>query len=188
MNVGPNYSEAALHPEWATPKWYALFVRSNQEKRVVLHLQDRAVEYFLPAYESTRRWQDRKVKLLTPLFPGYVFVKLPFIERSRVVFIPNVVSLVGSRIAPSVITDDEIEWIRRGMEHGNAQPHPYLNIGSRVVIKAGAMVGMEGILIRAQNSTRVLISLNSIARTFVVEVDFDSVEAVTPGPAVQHLC
>jgi hypothetical protein len=43
--------------------------------------------------------------------------------------------------------------------------------GSWVVIKTGAMAGMEGILTRMQNDTRVLIGLNSISRAFTVEAD-----------------
>jgi hypothetical protein len=45
-----------------------------------------------------------------------------------------------------------------------------------VVIKAGAMAGMEGVLMRMQNSTRVLVQLNSISRAFTVEVDSNWLE------------
>jgi len=172
--------------EYAQSKWYVLFVRSNQEKRVALHLRDREVEHFLPAYESVRQWRDRKVKLLNPLFPGYVFVRLPLTERLRAISVPNVVNLVGTRDIPSVISDEEIDWIKRGIESGSARPESHLKAGSRVVIKAGPMAGMEGILLRTQNSTRILISLNSISRAFTVEVDADLVEATSTTPAFRQ--
>lgn len=173
-----NFPETGPRTDWLEPKWYVLFVRSNQEKRVVQHLTDRTVEHFLPTFDLVRQWRDRKVKLLVPLFPGYVFVKLPLVERLKVLLVPNVVNLVGPRDAPAVISDEEIEWVRRAINHGGAKPYPYRNlkIGSSVMITSGTMAGMEGILIRIQNTTRVLIGLNSISRAFTVEVDSRYVE------------
>lgn len=160
------------------PKWFVLFVRSNQEKRTALRLKEYEVEHFLPSYRSVRQWKDRRVTLEMPLFPGYVFVRLPFIERGRVLTLPNVVSLVGNKSSPSEVAEEEIEWIRRAVEHGNVAPHPYLTAGQRVVIISGALNGMQGILLRQQNNTRVVISIDSISRGFVVEVDVAAIRVM----------
>ncbi len=152
------------------PKWYVLFVRSNQEKRVAHCLADRGVEHLLPCYRSRRQWKDRRVELEMPLFPGYVFVRLPFIERMKALTVPNVVSLIGNKKAPSVVSDAEIMWIRQGLKQGTAGPHHYLKQGQRVVITVGALSGLEGILVRLQNNMRVVVSLDSIQRAFMVDV------------------
>ena len=98
--------ESSCSDAWLDPKWYVLFVRSNQERMVACHLQSRGLEDYLPCYSSVRRWKDRRVSLEMPLFPGYVFVHLPLLHRLRALTIPNVVSLVGTRNEPSV-SDDE---------------------------------------------------------------------------------
>jgi transcription antitermination factor NusG len=152
-------------------KWYVLFVRSNQEKRVAERLHARGIEHFLPCYQLMRQWKDRRVRLELPLFPGYVFVRLPFAERAKALSTPHVVNLVGTKTSPSAISDEEIAWIRLGIEHGKAVPHPYLNVGERVVITSGALSGLEGLLLKIRNSTRVVVALDSIARAFVIEVD-----------------
>lgn len=152
-------------------RWFVLFVRSNQEKKVAQRLTDREIDHFLPCYPSLRQWKDRRMTLDMPLFPGYVFVHLPFMQRDRVLTVPNIVGLVGGRSSPSVISEEEIGWIKRGLEHGRATPHPYLNIGERIRVIAGALSGMEGVLVRRQNGTRVIVSLDSIGRSFAVEVD-----------------
>lgn len=162
------------------PQWFVLFVRTNQEKTTVHRLASQEIEHFLPCSRSARQWKDRRVTLEMPLFPGYVFVRLLFSERARVLTLPNIVSLVGPKDSPSVITEEEIGWIRQGIEHGNALPHPHLAVGQHVRIIAGVLSGMQGILVRKQNSTRVVVSLDSIARGFVVEVDLDSLEPLTP--------
>lgn len=187
INVA-NIFDEAHQSAWLQPKWYVLFVRSNQEKRVSQHLQSRSIEHFLPLFESLRQWKDRRVKLQCPLFSGYVFVRLPLVERLKALVVPNVLSFVGTTNAPSVISEEEIEWIKRGIEHGRPEPHPYLKVGTRVAVKAGAMAGLEGILIRAKNSTRVLVGLDSISRAFAVEVDCNWLEPASAKTNLQRVC
>jgi transcription antitermination factor NusG len=182
-----DYFRLRAEANWLEAKWYVLFVRSNQEKRVTLHLKEKAIEYFLPVYESVRQRSDRKVKLLCPLFPGYVFVHMSFVDRLKALLIPNVIDFVGTKSAPSPVSDEEVEWMMRGTESGKAQPHPYsLNAGSRVRVTAGPMAGLEGCLIRLQNSSRVLIALDSISRAFVVELENHLLELALPREAFQR--
>lgn len=169
------------HAEIHESRWYVLFVRSNQEKKVAEALRGRDVEHFLPCYKSLRQWKDRRVMLDIPLFPGYVFFHLPLAERTRALTVPNVVSLVGTRNQPSAISEEEIAWIKVGIEHGKAEPYPYLRLGQRVMVTDGVMCGMEGILVRRRNNTRVVVSLDSIARSFVVEIDASCLRPVGTG-------
>ena len=177
----PVLQPASLLPcpnEFFDPQWYVLFVRSNQEKRVARGLHERGVEHLLPCYSSLRHWKDRRVRLEMPLFPGYVFIHLPFVERLKALTVPNVVSLVGRKDYPAVISPEEISWIRCGVAHGQAEPHEYLKVGQRVMITDGPLSGMQGILTRRGNGARVVISLGSIARAFMVEVDESIVKAL----------
>src|SRR5262249_54155144 len=146
-------------------------VRCNQEKRVTAHLRGRDVEHYLPCFSSLRTWKDRRVTLQMPLFPGYVFVRLPLLDRMKALTVPNVVTLVRSGQGPAEISPEEGDPIRRGVEHAHAEPHPYVREGDRVVIINGVMAGMEGVLLRRQNGARVVVCLDSISRAFVVEVD-----------------
>jgi len=153
------------------PKWFVLSVRANQEKKTAQRLASYEIEHLLPCYRSLRQWKDRRVTLEMPLFPGYVFVHLPFVERVKVLSLPYVVGLIGSKNAPSVVSEDEIDSIRRGVEFGNAAPHGTLVEGQHVIITDGVLRGMQGTLLRSQNNTRVVVAIDSIARCFAVEVD-----------------
>lgn len=168
------------------PRWFVLFVRCNQEKKTAQRLAAGEVDHFLPCCRSLRQWKDRRVILEMPLFPGYLFVRLPFLERAKVLMLPNVVSLVGGRSSPAVLSEEEINWIKLGVSHGNAKPHPSPAIGDRVRIIAGPLAGMQGVLLRHQNNTRVVVSLEAISRNFVVEVELASVEPL-PLPLQSHL-
>lgn len=173
---------------WQEPRWYVLFVRSNQERIVACHLQSRDVEHYLPCYSSVRQWKDRRVSLEVPLFPGYVFVHMRLVDRLKALSIPNVVSLVGPPNEPSAILEEEIGRVKLGVAHGNAQPHPYLKEGDRMTITSGVMEGMEGVLLRRQNGSRMVVALDSIGKAFVVEVDSALLVPVAAGRATRPRC
>ena len=66
-------------------RWYAASTAPCREKRVRDHLAVREIESFLPLYRSSRKWKNGcRVELERPLFPGYVFVRMPSTERVRV--------------------------------------------------------------------------------------------------------
>jgi transcription antitermination factor NusG len=126
-----------------------------------------------------RRWQNRSVQLELPLFPGYVFVRIALGVRLRVLEVPGVVRLVGFNGQPYPLEEREIESLRRGiMNASRIEPHPYLSVGSRVRIKSGPLAGVEGKLVRKKNTYRVVLSLDLIARSAAVEVDFTDIERV----------
>lgn len=165
------YPEIAHAEQDAQTCWYALHVRCNQERAVTGGLTCRGISHFLPCYDSVRQWKDRRVKLQVPLFPGYLFVRILFRQRTLVITVPNVVSLVGPGNSPTPVSQEQIDWIQSGIEHGNALPHEWLAVGRRVLIVQGPMTGLEGILVSQRNSNRVVIALESIAQAFAVEVD-----------------
>jgi len=159
------------------PRWYVLHTCANHEKRVAQQLAERDVEQFLPLFESTRRWKDRRVRLQLPLFSGYVFVRLPLRNRLRVLALPSVVRLVGFGGIAAPITDEEIETLRQILvPQLRALPHPYLTKGKRVRILDGPLKGAEGTLLRRKRGCRVVLSVDLIARAASVEIDARDIE------------
>jgi transcription antitermination factor NusG len=154
-------------------RWYAAYTCANHEKQVAEQLRERGVEHFLPLYETVHRWRDRRVRLHLPLFPGYIFVRLPLRERLRVLQVPSVVRLVGFGDGlPTALPEEEITTLRNGLAGAhNAQPHPYLTAGRRVSIINGPLAGMEGILQRRKGNYRVVICVDLIMRAISVEAD-----------------
>jgi transcription antitermination factor NusG len=162
----------ALPDAYLEPRWYAACTSANHEKRVAVQLGQRSVEHFLPLYASVRRWKDRRVHLQLPLFPGYVLVYLALRDRLQVLQVPGVARLVSFNGTPAALPQEEIEALRRSLANGLcAEPHAYLTIGRRVRVRAGALAGLEGILVRRKNRMRLVISLDLIMRSVAVEMD-----------------
>lgn len=165
--------------EFYEPRWYAAYTCAKHEKRVAEQFTQRALEHFLPQYESVRRWKDRRVKLQLPLFPGYVFVRLALRDRLRVLETPSVVRLVGFNGRPAALPDKEMEALQACVAARlTAEPHAYLTVGRRVRIKTGPLAELEGVLIRKKNTFRVVLSLDLIACSAAVEVDAADVERI----------
>ena len=166
--------ESVISP---APEWYAVYVQRNHERTVASELMRREIETFLPQYFSLRTWSDRKVRSSFPLFPGYLFVHIAETERLRVLMVPRVVHLVGNRFRPIPIQNHEIHALREGARLGRVEPAPYCAEGTRVRIRKGAMLGLEGILIRSKNSARVVVQLERVMQSFaVLEIDADEIE------------
>jgi transcription antitermination factor NusG len=169
----------AMPSECLQPRWYAAQTCANHEKRVLEQLEHRAVEAYLPRYASVRRWKDRRVRLELPLFPGYVFVHLALTDRLCVLQTPSVVRLVGFGGQPTPLPDPEIETLRHRLAPGmRIEPYPYLKVGQRVRVRTGSLQGLEGILVRKKNITRLVVSLDLIMRSVAVEIDVAEVESV----------
>ena len=83
------------------PRWYAIYTRSRNEKKVSMQLEERGLEHFLPLVPQLRYWKDRKKIVNMPIFPGYVFVNIKLSEKIRVLRTNGVVgllSLMGPRL------------------------------------------------------------------------------------------
>ena len=164
-------------------QWFAAYTFSCHEKRVAEHLSMRHIEYFLPIYKKISHWKNGLCMLIeSPLFPGYVFVKIDCKDRVRVLELPGVHSIVGSGRKPTPLPFEEIEGLRRGMHLVNAKPHPTIKSGEKVVIRRGPLEGMSGIVVRQKNCTRIILTVDLIMKSIAVEVDDQDLEVVGLDP------
>lgn len=158
-------------------RWYALFTVPRNEKSVGRHLQVREIEHFLPTFETMRIWKNRqRVKVMLPLFPSYLFVRIEPEERVRVLQCPGALHIVGNRYGPLPLPDPEIDFLRSDFCRTRAEPYRDLVIGQRVRICNGLMRGLEGTLIRKNQSLRFVLTLALINQQASIEVNAEDLE------------
>ena len=115
-------------------------------------LEQKGLEVLLPLYRVAHRWKDRAVVVQLPLFPCYLFVRASLETRANVLRTPGIVQLVGTAAAPAQIPDAQIDGIRAVVQStAPFEPHPYLHSGDRVIVLAGPLTGVEGILTLAHH-------------------------------------
>jgi len=163
---------AAFSPDDRESRWYAAYTIARHEKCVARQMEERGIDYFLPLYRSIHWWKDRRKQVELALFPSYIFVHMALTDRLRVLQLPSVVHLVGFNGRPAPLPESEIVALR-GAASGNLclEPHPYVKIGRRVRVRSGPMAGLEGVLLRKKERSRVVLSIDLIMRSVAVEVD-----------------
>lgn len=172
------FDEAALPVD--CPAWFAVFTSSHHEKKVSQHFIQRRIENFLPLHSEIHHWTNRrKAVLQLPLFPNYVFARIDRRQRGRVLQVPGVLSIVGCGYEPTPLSDFEVDSLRSGLHLRNFEPHPYLVVGERVLIKQGPLEGMEEFLLRKKNNLRVVLTVALIKQSVAVEVDAGDVEPIS---------
>jgi transcriptional antiterminator RfaH len=166
--------------ELTVPAWYALVCRPRHEKVVAAALQMKSLESFVPLYRDRRKWSDRTKQVDLPLFPGYAFCRFGIQERSQVLKTPGVMSVVGNGRMPLAVDDEEITRLQRVVDSGlSLQPWAFLEAGDKARVACGPLRGVEGIVVRAKNRDRMVVSVTLLRRAVAVEVDREWLSALS---------
>lgn len=170
----------------AEPRWYALYTRSNFEKRVAHELTAKRIENYLPLIEQVHQWKDRRKRVDLPVFPGYVFVRFCDSRGARLEALrtTGTVRLLGHGDRLEPIPDAEIESIQRLLKaRVPCFAHPFLREGAWVRVKSGPLRDVEGLLVRIKNRTRLVLSVALLSQSVATEIDVRDVEVLRPAAA-----
>jgi transcription antitermination factor NusG len=162
-----------------TPSWYAVQTCPRHEKRVASQLRQKEVTTLLPLVSEIHRWSDRQKTVELPLFPGYLFVRMPWTgsHRLQVLQTTGVIRLVSKGCEPVPIEDKEIEDLQRLLATKTfLSPYPFLKAGQRVRIRGGCLDGVEGVLVRQNSDSSLIVSIQAIQRSMAVRIDGYGVE------------
>ncbi len=184
-NIGPVWM-----PEPASerpPCWYAVYTRSNFERKVVTELAARQMETYLPSVPEVHQWKDRKKVVEVPVFPGYVFAR--FVDsaaaRQAILHTPGTVRILGHSGMIESVPDEEIEPIRKLLQSNNrCFAHPFLREGAWVRVKRGPLKNLEGLLVRVKNQSRLVLSIALLSQAVATEIDWQDVEVVQARAAL----
>ena len=171
----PILSPLAESLEELTGRWWVAHTKSRCEKAFAFDLIDHGVGYFLPLIEKVRISGGKKRRVLYPLFGGYVFFCGDEEDRYR--------AMTTNRLCKTIEVHDqeglfaELATIEKALA-GKAQlnPYPSLAVGRRCRIKAGAFRGLEGIVVRRNKLTRIVLQVSILGQGAAMEIDADLLE------------
>ena len=99
-----------------------------------------------------------KKKLHVPVFPNYVFVKVNKLTRGYLYSINEMVRFVSIDKKPVVVREDEIMTIRKALSQDEeVLIEDSFQEGMKVRIIKGHFAGLEGLIVKRNNSARLLI-------------------------------
>ena len=153
------------------PRWYAACTQPRHEKTVAKFLAAKHIESYLPLHRKVCSWNGRRAEVDLPLFPGYVFVKLPLEQRIKVLESPSVRSFVSFSGKPAALPDEEIEALKASLALRCAEPYPFLQTGRRVRIAYGPLQGLQGKILRRKGKLRMIVSVDFLQRSIAVDLE-----------------
>jgi len=178
----PIFQEDVTAPFEQSPRWFAVHTRYQHEQTVAKTLVGKGFSVFLPTFDTVHRWADRKKRLTLPLFPGYLFFANEIDRQIHILSTPGVNAIIRTGSVPAEIPNEEIIAIRRMVESTlRVKPHPFLNDGDLVRIKAVPLAGLEGIVSRTKDSLRLVLSIQILGQSAAVEIDGCVVERLGPS-------
>jgi transcription antitermination factor NusG len=175
---------SSISPIGADHNWYAAYTQPRHEKAVAQQLEFKGVEVFCPTFRLESKWKDRTVRIAAPLFPGYVFARICLSQRALVLSAPGVIRILSANGRPVPIPVAEIEAVRLCLaETTKLERHSIVDGGIRVRVRTGPFLGLEGTVVRQNDTCKVLVSIAAIQQAVALELDCDCLELVpNAGP------
>ena len=164
--------------------WYALYVRSRSEKKVVSQLEEMGIEAYLPLVTRIKQWSDRRKKIYEPLFKSYVFVHSNTKEYLPILNVYGVMKFVTFEKEAVVVPDNQIVAIKKFVEdyeHGEGykmQNNDELKVGQTVRIINGPMKGLTGKLETIHNKRHLIVYIEVVGQYIPVHLPRAKVELV----------
>jgi transcription antitermination factor NusG len=165
--------------DWDQP-WMAVYTKPRQEKSLARDLQERRVTYFLPMVLRQTSSGGRRLRNLYPLFASYVFVagdqeaRLAALRTERLV---RVVDVEDSQQAQFRRELASLELALR-VAPDSLELHPRITPGTRVVIKAGPMAGVEGEVLQVGDRKKLWLGVSTLGVGATVEIHPDLVDVL----------
>ena len=161
-------------------RWFALYTRSRNEKKVLLELQKAGINAYLPLVSRLRQWSDRKKMVEEPLFRSYIFVHITETEYFTALNVTGAVRFITFSGKAVPIPDNQIIAIRNYLDDFEEVPEEgvILETGQLVKIKSGPMEGLIGKMIRYRNRHRLIIQIDAIGQNISLSVPRSKVEVV----------
>lgn len=163
-------------------KWFAIYVKSRNEKKVFKSLNDIDIESFLPLITKIKQWSDRKKKVEEPLFNSYLFVNIPLSDYYKVLNVNGVVRFICFEKKPVEVPENQIEAIKKYICDTDIHDVDYESInfkeGELVRIKSGQMKDLTGRFVEIKGKHRIMIEIEVVGQYLPINIARTNVERI----------
>jgi transcription antitermination factor NusG len=151
-------------------QWSVIHARPRCEKKILAFCEERGIFGYCPLLTRTHFYGNRRRQFDSPMFPGYAFCVadpsgLQWLRQSRytarLLPVPDQEALARQLVAVQLAleTNEILDVL------------PFLQEGRPVRIASGPLKGAEGVVHRIKGRTRVLLHVDLIHQSVVIDVD-----------------
>jgi len=157
--------------------WWVAHTKSRNEKALAQDLIAKDICYFLPMHWRKSRRSGRVIKSFLPLFSSYLFFCGDERQRLELLRTNRVAGLIEVKDQKKLL--DELQKIEQAIRTGLViSPHKYIRQGQLCRVLTGPLAGMEGVVLKGQTVTRLVLQVDMLGQAASVEIDRDIIEVV----------
>ena len=164
--------------------WYLVYTKPRQEEVAATNLTRQGYGVYLPHLRQARKRAGKRVFVVEPLFPRYLFIHL---DSHTDNWIPirstlGVMSLVRFGAEPARVPDDLVARLksREDDEALHEWAEPKLAVGDHVRVAEGPLAGYEGVLIAKSGRERVTLLLDMLGSQVRAQLGTSQLESAKP--------
>lgn len=157
--------------------WLVCHTKPRCEKKFAALMKAEQFEHYLALVQSVRRYAQQTKKFTKPLFPGYVFARVPVEEKARI--------YQQDLLARAITVEDEAKFLRQladvkaivasGFE---LSVMPLLTKGRRVKVVGGPLHGLEGFVDDPSNPRGIVLSVDVLRQGLLVRMPVENLQAL----------
>jgi transcription antitermination factor NusG len=157
--------------------WFVCHTRPRCEKKFAALLGSESFENYLPLVGSTRRYGRQTKHFTKPLFPGYVFARIPVERKARIYQQELLARAIPVLDVPAFLR--QIDNVRAMVASGyELTVLPLLTRGRRVRVIGGALHGLEGYIDDPANPRGIVVSVDVLRQGLLVKLPVESLQAL----------
>lgn len=151
-------------------QWWVVQTKSRCEKALAGDLGRQNIGHFLPLVQKQRRHGGRLVHVDFPLFAGYLFLCGGDEERYAALMTHRAAHIIPV-VNQSQIRNELRQIHRILVSRVAVDLYPKLCKGTRCRVIAGSLAGLEGVVLRRRDVTRIYIGVNALGQSAEMEID-----------------
>ena len=117
-----------------TKKWFVLSTKPRNELKVLNRLLSIGIDAYTPSRIELRQWSDRKKKVIVPLLPSMVLVRLDEKKVHKVFEIPGVVRYLFEYGKRAEVSNEEVVAMQSFVENTITIQENKLVVGATVQV------------------------------------------------------
>ncbi|HTQ31566.1 MAG TPA: transcription termination/antitermination NusG family protein [Opitutaceae bacterium] len=169
--TGPDFTSA---PGEA---WCACHTRPRCEKKFAALMVAEGFVHYLPLVPSVRRYKSQTKRFTKPLFPGYVFARVPAEKRARIYQQDLLARVLPVEDEPRFL--GQLEDVRAIVASGyELSLLPLLARGRRVKVAGGPLHGLEGVVDDPSNLNGIVLSVDVLRQGLFVKIPAENLQVL----------
>lgn len=152
--------------------WYAVYVKSRNEKKVNQLFEEFGFESYLPLVKTLKQWSDRKKWVEEALFKSYLFVHITPSQYYDVLNTPGVVKYITFERKAVAVPEKQILAIKQFLnnEEDKSMVLAHFEIGNKIEINKGSLIGLQGYLVKLQGKQKVKVEIESVGQSIILTI------------------